>query len=173
MAQTSTGAVLPHAPGSLPKFYEVFCEIKGSWHLAGKLAIINGSSIVLCDYYDDFVESLFPNGPVTPEAQVRLQNPPANVKIVAQDDVRNGMHLDRIQSMSLADGQNYQAPVAPVVPSARPSVFHYRRIGMLQPHIIEFVGGKALLDGKQLATDELAKILENVSNGVGSLRYKS
>jgi len=148
--------------------YEVYDE---HGHLSGKFMISNGALTVLSDYYG-MVTKNFPQGPLDEVSTLMVKEPLGGLKVVSRSDIKNGLYTNNIPDAKF--GMKYEDKVFEDKRSSLPpSVFHYHREGMSQPHTIEISNGKALLDGNVLSEDETNRILENVQNKLGHLRYKS
>jgi GGDEF domain-containing protein len=95
---------------------------------------------------------------------------------VSRSDIKNGNHLHSIPEAELDELPPQYVPQPTRLPMSAirpPTVFHYHRVGMTKPHVVEFSNGLGMLDGNQLSNRELHTILRNVNNGVATLRYKN
>lgn len=152
-------------------------------HLAGKFVIHNGEVHHLSDYHG--VLSHIPEGKLGPRAQTAIERlmHSSYYQVVSRAELnkqRQGManiHVELPESsgsnpaMPVAGAQPAQ-PIAPMVVTKPPSVFEYHRVGMDKPHVLEFSGGKAALDGNPLEDHHIRKIFENAKNGLATIRYR-
>ena len=147
--------------------HQVHLAIGGRQHPAGRFVIHNNRIHHLEDYHG-LLEAMLPEGELDAQAVSRLHglkwSPNASVLPHHSPD------LAALAAPAPAPAAVTVTPQAP--PPARPPVFEYHRPGMLQPHVVEFGPHGAAIDGKRLTDAELALIHDNVTNGIGTLRYK-
>ncbi len=152
--------------------YDVYMDISGEKHLVGKFALYGSELHILCNYYpgkDGLFEKTFRNGPVDGKTAMNISSPPSPFILVAHSDRAMGKYLDDVPNMAL--NTEYVEPPAPL--PEQHSIFEYHRVGMNDPHIIEFSNGQALLDNKALEEEELNQLLDNVEKGLATLKYRN
>lgn len=82
-------------------------------------------------------------------------------QVVNLEDIRQGHHPDLVKELP-AGGDDSAGPQ---------SSFVYHRQGMAKPQTLEFISGKAYLDGHSLSDEELQVLLDNVQGGSATLGY--
>lgn len=161
----------------LPEYHDIYHkDEEGKKYLAGRLAFIDGESHVLSDYHDDMLSAISPPGHSASVVREVLKRLPSHLQAVSHDEFRRGKHLDMVPEMPLdkplepttTPGQGIPHVAGGQLP---PSVFHYHRVGMDNPHIVEFHGKQATLDGNPIHEGHLKLMLENHRKGVATIRY--
>jgi GGDEF domain-containing protein len=145
-----------------PRVHTVEMRINGKLHPAGRYMVHDGNIHHLEDYHG-ILGSMVPEGPMDAATISRL----------------HGLEFAPHIAVAQHEPEEAPGPVAqehviaddPLPP--RPPVFEYHRPGMSRPHVVEFGPGGAALDGKALDHHELQLMLDNVSGGVATLRYRS
>lgn len=145
-----------------PDVHKIELKIGGRKHPAGRFMVHNGKVTHLEDYHG-ILGAMLPEGEMDSTSISRL----------------HGMKWSPNFAVS---PHTMEAPAAPTQPQEvqvhpdpaplAPPVFEYHRPGMATPHVVEFSGSSAALDGKKLSDPELHLILDNVKSGLGTLRYK-
>lgn len=128
----------------------------------------------LSDY--DGALSHIPNGPLDASSVKKLQNLSNSIysDVVSKEDIRSGKRLDLLPETP-SNGEFEPMPENEDLEGLedRPeSVFDYFREGMDRPHKVHFQMGNAYLDNNRLEEDESRKIIDNVQQGVATLRYR-
>lgn len=144
---------------------------------AGRLLINNNWIHVLENPYNllDYI----PAGPIDEVTQAILAaGPPAHLNIAKLTDLLNGHNLNYIPEKTLGNLFQYpevdqtQIQAAGQAELPEHSVFHYHRVGMDKPHVLESHStGQAYLDGNELSPEEQDLILTNISNGLATLQH--
>lgn len=142
------------------------------YQYAGKFALHDNQITILEDNLG-LVSANIPDGPITPRVlqAIAALKRSAYIKIVSEQGLQEGEEPDLIDRLGDSDG--IPAPVILKTPETVPpqNVFHYHRVGMDSPQTLESIDGRILLNGNELASDELEQIISNVENGTASLRY--
>lgn len=82
-------------------------------------------------------------------------------EVVNLEDIQQGKHPELLKEVAM-DEQDLGPE----------SKFEYHRQGIAEPQTLEFMGGKAYLDGFELSEQELQVVLANVQSGAATLKYK-
>lgn len=170
-------------PNDHYEVYTVHHDEEPKQRYAGRFAIQDGNLHVLEDLFG--LLGHLPTGPLTEQSVDRLKklHRKSILRIVAQSDYDQGHHPDMIPEEDLgepvevegdpiADGEEVGVTPGNKVALKPASVFEYKRVGFETPHIVEFYNGQATMNGHLLDHDELARIHENVRNGVATLKYR-
>lgn len=159
----SVREVLEGGLSDAPKVHQVMIQRGETLHPAGRYLVHRGNVEHLEDYHG-ILGAMVPEGPVTDVTASRLHGLEFAPHIVVAP------HELPVQAQPVApEGVQVTEASAP----ARPPVFEYHRSGHQQPHVVEFGKHGAAIDGRKLDDAELDLILENVHNGVATMRYKS
>jgi diguanylate cyclase (GGDEF)-like protein len=145
----------------LPKVYLLNLKIGDHMSPAGRFMLHDGNIHHLEDYHN-ILQTLVPEGLLNPQTEGVL----AAIKNVALFHISE--HAVVPPSLTPTPEANVSEQVAP----ARPAIFEYWRPGMAKPHIVEFSGDYAALDGSSLTHDELGLMLDNAKNGLASITWK-
>jgi len=144
---------------------------------SGKFAILDDGLHVLSDYFEhlsDLPEGVCHQG--TLDFLQRMKKHPY-FQIVSKGDVRKGLYPELLKPFEAEDGgdDNGSLDVKPDEPAQaiadRPNSFLYQRVGMERPRLLEYIEGTAHLDGAPLALQEIERIVQNVEQGLATLRY--
>jgi diguanylate cyclase (GGDEF)-like protein len=144
-----------------PEVFRVSLKVGEQLHPAGRYMIFHGKLHHLEDYHG-VLSSMLPEGDVDVTTVSRLHG------LKWSPNFEVGEHQPQPET---AEAQP-ELRVKPVDPPPPPAVFEYHRPGMSIPHLVEFGGSGAALDGKALADDELDLMLSNVNSGLATLRYR-
>lgn len=82
-------------------------------------------------------------------------------EVVNLEDIKDGKHPELLPEVGRSESE-----LGPE------STFEYHRQGMGVPQTLEFLNGKAFLDGHELSEEELQVVLDNVQSGVATMSYK-
>ncbi len=147
-----------------PAVHTVQVNVKGKLHPAGRYMVHDGEVTHLEDYHG-LLHDMVPEGPITAETVSRLHGIEfaPHFAVAPHEPPTSATPIDMSVPPQLQS--ELQAP------PRRPPVFEYHRPGMSTPHIVEFGDRGAALDGRKLDDTELGLILDNVHNGLASLRY--
>lgn len=139
----------------------------------GRFMTKDGHLHILEDWHG-ILDGLLPQGPMDARTAARVHNLPRSSYLSVQS-LRNTPPKPKLPHPSSGGGSiAASAPMPAPQHAAQPdSVFEYHRAGMDRPHIVEFSGGKALLDGNPLETPELQVMLDNHRKGAATIRYRS
>lgn len=147
-----------------PEVYSIKASINGVPRHAGRILVDNGVVHHLEDYHGLLG---VPEGPVDAYTAGRIA---AWRKPWAVEP-----HAPGADPTNPANGTDPEPAPSPVEaepdPVRQAAVFHYCRVGHTQPHVVEFGPEGAALDGAALEPAELALILQNVTDGLATLRY--
>lgn len=146
---------------NLPEIYQIsILTGQNQYSPAGRFMIVDNQVKHLEDYHN-ILRDMLPEGPLTPFVETTIQalktNPIFNVTESALPEAIK----DKPVQMQV---NKQELP-------KRASVFHYLRPGMVKPHVVEFGGDYAALDGSNLSLDELTLMLENARNGIASINW--
>lgn len=131
---------------------------------AGRFMVRDGEVHHLEDYHG-IIKRALPEGPVDHRTVLRLQSLKRNPYLHILSHSEDNLDLSSVPEAELPAPPQH-APPRP------PSVFHYHRVGMDKPHVLEVRGSEGLLDGRPLAPEELSTIHDNVLRGAATLRYR-
>jgi diguanylate cyclase (GGDEF)-like protein len=149
------------ADPQIPTIHGVHLKINGQEHRAGRFAIADGHIHHLEDYYG-LLNEVLPEGKLTP----------AKVATIHGMKMSPSLRVD-VEHVGLPkyDEVPQEIPAAQPLKRPMPSVFHYRRAGMDQDHVLEVRQGHYLLDGNRLSYPEVQSVVSNLRDGSAQIRY--
>jgi GGDEF domain-containing protein len=119
---------------------------------------------VLADYFG----LLHPlRDPTTADRVWRSLTNHAYFEAVPLDEIHNGHRPDLVPEVTDEGNPNGSDPE----PTRPPSKFLYQHQGMDEPAEMEFIDGMARMNGSELSPEQFNRILENLNNGIASIRY--
>ena len=122
--------------------------------------LLNDSEFKVLEDNDGLLESIEKKEPDEIAAVLHSLTKSTYFKVVNIEDLKQGHYPELIKEL---EGQ----------PTPKPeSSFEYHRVGMPAPQNLEFVQGKAFLDGHPLSDDEVKLLHENAQAGHASVKYK-
>jgi len=140
--------VHPHGENNLHRF------------LVGKFYLDEGGFHVLEDHVGWF-SRMANETPAEISRQIAALQHSMYYELVNLEDIRQGRHPELLREI-----EAQQEDLGPE------SIFEYHRQGMAEPQTLEFMGGKAYLDGFELNDKELHILLANIQSGSANLSYK-
>lgn len=157
--------------GFKPDVRSLIVNIGGKPRSAGRFLVHNGQLKHLEDYHG-LLGKLLPEGNVTDEVIKRMHAMSAHPDIEIGKD-RSAEPENRVKEPIQDPVPVNQVPEAPLITLRPASVFEYTRVGHGEPHVLEVQNGAYLLDGNVLSYPEVALLIQNLKNGVATIRYKS
>jgi hypothetical protein len=148
---------------TLPKIYKIGVKRGDQVGAIGRVMVADDKLHHLEDYHN-MLGTLLPEGPITEATSVLLgallMHPNFSVQEHAMDSEPNGGEPQPEVNVAQED------PLPP-----RQPYFEYTRPGMAKPSMVEFGPNGAAIDGEALDPNELSLLLENASNGVGTIKW--
>ena len=132
----------------------------------GRVMVKDGQVHHLEDY-EGHLEGMFPEGFVGDHHDKRLAALNSNpyMEVVPESEAATSRLHDEAPEADIPD--------PPKAKPIRQSVFEYTRPGFDKPHTLEMHGDNVVLDGQTLPPEERVKLLENLRNNVGTIRYRA
>lgn len=155
-------------------------------HVTAKFALDDDMNVHhLCDY-NGLLRDDVPEGPLTYGSQAAIQAlfRASHYSIERRDvtQLREDSQHETTPEARRVDAGNPNGTLVadPTEPSlvsdlgsARPpSIFDYHRVGMDKPHTVEIREGTVHLDGNRLTPDEADLLIQNINNGLATIRYR-
>jgi len=143
-----------------------------NYRLAGRFAL-HGDQLDILEDHMGVIASNIHEGHVNVRTRQAIEalKHSAYMKIVSEHSLNSGEDTDLIEPLDGGEGLASPVVEGTTIPQAPADVFHYYHAGMEHPQVLEAIDDKVLMNGNELAPDEMEQVIANIQSGNASLRY--
>lgn len=118
------------------------------------------------------LRTFVPQDTLTPQIEQSIARLAYNPTMELVGECQKGPNLNEVPKLHIPLDNDQSAPIEPeAAPQSPPPIFEFT-LAEGKPHLVEFKGDQAFMDGNPLDPSNLAHILEKVKLGQGVLSYK-